>query len=454
MASSQALSVLPRFRTPVKNLDTISSPYLEGILDAADEQLLLLETVRGCIFKCKFCYYPKSYDSLYFASREKIAANLAHARERGAREVVLLDPTLNQRRDFADFVRFLGEQNPRQQFTYFGELRGEGITPEIAGLLRQANFEEVEIGLQSVDPLAQDLMDRPNNLRAFERGARAMLAAGIRVKVDLIIGLPGDTVESVRRGIQYFVDTEFCGNTQVFQLSILPGTAFRHEADSLGLRFQPRPPYYTLETPTLQLAEMVDLMREAQESFGVDFDAPAEPRLDFDDSVDSAVVWRVDLDGADAPSRDPNPQRPHFHSPSDAMPPAHARAQAFTLWLRSQDFSRTVEQGTAIVERLLAENPFTTLQVVLEPAADPHRITPRVLERMRHACYASISYLDRYYSLAPGRPRGAKRLIVYCAGRARRGDDAWATEIAQYATPVSGSEASSAGAAKPNMISL
>ncbi|MBI5757286.1 MAG: cobalamin B12-binding domain-containing protein, partial [Planctomycetales bacterium] len=165
---------IPTFRQPLPSLDLISSPYLAGILDAADEQLLLLETIRGCIFKCKFCYYPKSYDDLYFLSREKTIANLRHAAECGAREVVLLDPTLNQRKDFAGFVRLLAECNPDRQFTYFGELRAEGITPDIARLLRDANFTEVEIGLQSVDPVAQELMDRTNNLRAFERGVRAL----------------------------------------------------------------------------------------------------------------------------------------------------------------------------------------------------------------------------------------------------------------------------------------
>ena len=97
--------LLPTFRQPLASLDEISSPYLEGILDAADEEMLLLETIRGCIFKCKFCYYPKSYDDLYFVSREKIIANLQYARERGVKEVVLLDPTLNQARNFADFVK-------------------------------------------------------------------------------------------------------------------------------------------------------------------------------------------------------------------------------------------------------------------------------------------------------------------------------------------------------------
>src|SRR5438552_212856 len=116
----------PAFRTPLPDLNQLGSPYLAGILDAADEQMLLLETTRGCVFQCKFCYYPKSYDRQYYLSRENILASLRHAGERGAREVFLLDPTLNQRTDLADLLRVLAAGNPGKRFTYFGELRGEG----------------------------------------------------------------------------------------------------------------------------------------------------------------------------------------------------------------------------------------------------------------------------------------------------------------------------------------
>ena len=146
-------------------------PYLEGILDAADEKVMFLETMRGCKFHCKFCYYPKGYDRVYLLPPEKIAANLRHAADRGAREVVLLDPTLNQRPDFEGFLRLLAENNPDRQLSFFGELRAEGIDARKAALLRAANFSEVEIGLQSVDPRAQELMGRKINLKAFERGA-------------------------------------------------------------------------------------------------------------------------------------------------------------------------------------------------------------------------------------------------------------------------------------------
>jgi radical SAM superfamily enzyme YgiQ (UPF0313 family) len=264
----------PPFRHPLPSLDEISSPYLEGILDAADDKLLLLETIRGCIFNCKFCYYPKSYDGLYFVPEEKIIANLNHAAERGVTEVVLLDPTLNQRKDFHGFLKLLAQCNPNHQWTYFGELRGEGIKDETAKLLRAANFTEVEVGLQSIDPRAQELMDRKNGIKAFERGTTAMMNAGLRVKVDLIIGLPGDTPTSVREGLHYLHRTGLYHDVQVFQLSVLPGTAFRQEAAELGLKFQPRPPYYVLETPTMSLAAMAELMAEAQELFQCEFDAP------------------------------------------------------------------------------------------------------------------------------------------------------------------------------------
>jgi radical SAM superfamily enzyme YgiQ (UPF0313 family) len=387
---------VPAFRRPMAELDRISSPYLAGILDAADEQMMLLETVRGCVFKCKFCYYPKAYDSLYYVSREKIAANLAYARRRGAEEVVLLDPTLNQRKDFAEFLKLLAQANPDGQFTYFGELRGEGITAETARLLKEANFTEVEIGLQSVDPAAQELMDRKNNLRAFERGARAMRDAGLEVKVDLIIGLPGDTADSVRRGLDYLLKSDLARSVQVFQLAILPGTAFRQEAEALSLEFQPRPPYYVLSTPHLDLAAMVDLMQEAREALGIDWDSLPEPTVNVPPFDGLHHGWLVDLDRHEKPE----------------LPSPQMRAQGFVLRLRSARFDERCRRGAGFIRQVLADNPSTTLEIVVDPAGFPQRLTAGALETLRAASFESCSYLDRYYGLTPGTARSSKRMVI------------------------------------------
>ena len=53
---------------------------------------------------------PRATYALYFVDQDKVIANLRHAREAGATEVVLLDPTLNQRKDFDDFLRLAGSR--------------------------------------------------------------------------------------------------------------------------------------------------------------------------------------------------------------------------------------------------------------------------------------------------------------------------------------------------------
>jgi hypothetical protein len=375
--------------------------------------MLLLETTRGCVFKCKFCYYPKSYDKQYYLSHDNVLANLRHAQERDVREVFLLDPTLNQRRDFIEFLHTLIAGNPGRRFQYFGELRGEGITEESARLLAEAGFTEVEVGLQSIEPEAMTLMERKNNLRAFERGVRAMLGQGIKVRVDLIVGLPGDTVESVRRGLHYLHDGGLYTEPQVFNLAVLPGTAFRHEAKELGLVHQLRPPYYVLRTPTLDQADLFGLIHEAQELFEIELDAQPAPVLDVA-RIDRLA--RIDLDDERCD-----------------LPPADQRAQAFTLWLRGTRF----ERAATLVRCVLGDNPYTTLQVVLEPTGEPRHLAPALLESLLGVCQERPTYLDKFYALQPGRPNGAKRLIVVMPSAQRANvDPEWLADVGATANVV------------------
>jgi len=273
-----------------------------------------------------------------------------------------------------------------------------------------------------------DLMDRHNNIRAFERGARAMLDLGIKVKVDLIIGLPGDTVASVRRGIDYVQSSGLYTQVQVFNLAILPGTSFRQEAAALGLRYQDRPPYYVLETPALLTQQMYDLMAEVEDAFETEFDPLPDPSLSSGERAGVRGLehtWRVDLD-----------------DPAAGQLPATAkRAQAFTLWLKSSQFDHDRRRAAELVDQLLADNPFTTLQIVIEPTCDPRltpdRLTPETCETLLAAAFRRPTYLDRFYSISPGRIKGAKRLLVLLPAELRnRAPRQWLSQVANRATIV------------------
>jgi hypothetical protein len=185
---------------------------------------------------------------------------------------------------------------------------------------------------------------------------------------------------------------------QVFNLAILPGTAFRQEAASLGLEHQPRPPYYVLRTPTLELTDLYQLMDEAQDLFETEFDPlpevtlPTEPAREICPGV--VASQRIDLD----------------HD-ADHLPPPTGRSQAFTLWLVAHDLARHTLRACRLIETVLADNPHTTLQVVLEPG-DPATVTVELLAELRRACYRQTTYLDRFYSIQPGLMKGSKRLVL------------------------------------------
>src|SRR5262249_25201125 len=168
------------------------------------------------------------------------------------------------------------------------------------------------------------------------------------VKGGRIAGRPGDTRDSIRRSMHYLRDSGLYDETQVFNLAVLPGTAFRHEAPELGLEYQPRPPYYVLKTPALELADLYSLMDEAEELFDTAFDPLPEPYVPSGRIGEECSSCKIDLDDDPAGS---------------CLPAAETRTQAFTLWLRADDFRPHIDAVHALIRRVLDENPHTTLQV-------------------------------------------------------------------------------------------
>ena len=108
---------------------------------------------------------------------------------------------------------------------------------------------------------------------------------------------------------------------------------------------------------------------------------------------------------------------PHSKAEFDLDGPASANeavptrtTQAFTLWFRTRDAYRRLPQAQQIVREFLASNPFSTLQIVLETAG-PFPFD--VFDGLRAACQRPENiYLDRFYEFTPGRPAGARRIVV------------------------------------------
>ena len=81
------------------------SPYLQNLLEPEIENLMLLETQRGCPYRCGYCYYNKSHDGLSFADETHLLQGVQWALDQGVKELYLLDPSLNAHPGLEDLLR-------------------------------------------------------------------------------------------------------------------------------------------------------------------------------------------------------------------------------------------------------------------------------------------------------------------------------------------------------------
>lgn len=252
---------------PLANpLDDIPCPYSEGYLRIDADTVADLETTRGCPYRCRFCLYGKTLESLRFFALERVRADVTYAIEEGATSIYLMDPTFNYPRNRCRKIcGILEELNTNLEIEFATEVRAEIIDEDLADAFLRAGIKSVEIGLQSSSRETLKLMQRGLGTNHFIKGCRLLYERGIRAEIGMIVGLPGDDEESIRRTAGFVLDRNL-GELNVYRLQVLPGSEYHKLASSLGLKYDSRPPYFIHETPTLNDDQISSLVEELEES--------------------------------------------------------------------------------------------------------------------------------------------------------------------------------------------
>ena len=260
-------------------LSAYPSPYLEDLVPVDPSRSTYVETVRGCRSHCTFCFYPRSSSVLRTLDVPQSAALVAALRSKGAREIVFLDPTFNHRPGFEPLLEALRRENAEKTLTFFAEVRAEGLTPQHARMLKDAGFDRLEIGLQSVNRETLKRVRRGGSPEKVAEAARMLHGEGIELLVDLIVGLPGDTPDDVLRGMDFLDANGLADEAQVFPLSLLPGTAMRATAFDDGVVYDPAPPYRVQRTATFSPQALLETVKQAEERLGRRLDEWPRPHL-------------------------------------------------------------------------------------------------------------------------------------------------------------------------------
>jgi len=245
------------------------SPYLQGLLEPEIENMVLLETQRGCPHRCGYCYYNKSRTRMAFADEARVLDTIRWTLDRKIQEIYLLDPCLNARPGLKPLLGKIARINPGKTLSFVSEIRAEAVDEALGDLFSAAGFAWFEIGLQSTNPRALARMNRATDLDRFRKGALTLRERGILPRIDLILGLPGDDLKGFERSVDFILDHGLNQDVQVFPLSVLPGTDFRKKSPALGLRYETAPPYHVIETSGFSPEDMLQALDYAESRLDV-----------------------------------------------------------------------------------------------------------------------------------------------------------------------------------------
>jgi hypothetical protein len=261
-----------------------------------------LETSRGCPLRCAYCRYPHLRRRLSFLPLPRILETIATLRRRGAREIRFVDPTFNVRPDFDRIVAALAASNRSRRLKFFAELKAEDLSRTAPARLAAAGFAEIEVGLQTTNPAVLKNIRRPTRLPQLNQGVRRLERAGVKVTLDLMYGLPGQSLSDVRRDLRAAFKLKNV-RIQCLQTLLLPGTELRRRRAELGLSAINLPPYGVIATPSCPAPHLRRIEELLTDHPRLGFDSPTRrfvgrmlPDL-FADRV------RIDLDRSPLPAR-------------------------------------------------------------------------------------------------------------------------------------------------------
>ncbi|MGB6067393.1 MAG: radical SAM protein [Desulfomonilaceae bacterium] len=413
---------------PPWDLASCPYPYVDGRISPSRDGTIFLETVRGCPFRCRYCYYHKAFGGIRRHPSTSIeqALDFIYGPDSDVREIYLMDPTFNGQPGFRDLLKSLVGRRSQNDLKLHAELRADTLMLDDVRLLKDAGLVSAEVGLQSVNPEALHLAGREMDLHKVERGIRWLKEAEIEVTTGIILGLPGDSPAGFSRTLEWLSQTQAYSVVHTFVLSVLPGTDFRVRATSLGLNYDPRPPYYVHSTPSFPQEEFQPALLRCEEVFEMELDYIAPPSL-----VDSGPVLVGTLDEATYVSKwivDPS----HTAWKPILTGVTEKATDPFVMWFRG---SYLEEAMLTILHEFGEANPHAVLHVVLDfKTVPPATFFEKAIERAAHPGL----FLNRsYYPLHPeGEIVSINFVVVVPDPRRRRERERISTECLSAASVV------------------
>lgn len=256
-------------RAPEEKVIAVDPPALEGLILPYDaysqkdltQRLTYVEASRGCPFGCEFCLSSLDPHVREFPLDPFLQA-MSGLIERGARRFKFVDRTFNLRAARVDAILDFFLRHWREDMSVHFEIVPDRLSDRM--LKRIAEFPpaglHLEAGVQSLNPASLAAIGRRQDIEKTLANIRFLREeTGALVHADLVVGLPGETWQTLSAGFDQLVALR-PHELQVGILKRLKGAPIRRHP----LVFAEHPPYEVLQTEHLTFEQLQRLKRFAR----------------------------------------------------------------------------------------------------------------------------------------------------------------------------------------------
>lgn len=243
-------------RMLIQNLDAL--PYPAYHLFPMDryriygKKIMPIITSRGCPFQCSFCVTSRMVGRRFRArSPENVVSELEWlVREHDADAICFYDDTLTlDKNRIVKICKMIKERGI--DVSWDCQTRVDQISFEILREMVAAGCELVSFGVESGSNKILGKIGKGTTVEQNKRAIALAKKAGLLVAVSVIIGYPGETVETVNETLKFLWETR-PDDAYICFATPYPGTELRRMIEALGWEISKDWSMYDTLTPVFE----------------------------------------------------------------------------------------------------------------------------------------------------------------------------------------------------------
>ncbi len=200
-------------------------PSPEAYIGSGEVRCMPVITTRGCPFNCIFCSTASLHGRRYrVRDNARVVDEIELLVDRyKINNVSFVDDNFTMRKDRVEGL--CRELKNRQVPVKWGcSTRIDLLPQELLATMKDAGCEEIFFGIESASQKVLDTVRKDFSIEQAKQVVRMVEEMGVKTHCSFILGLPGETVESLGQILQFIDEVRPSARVLPNVLDILPGT--------------------------------------------------------------------------------------------------------------------------------------------------------------------------------------------------------------------------------------